>query len=214
MRRAPAGSGAAPTWPAVGSSGCWPPRTSWRGSGPFLTAAAAWDGLAAELHVTAASYHSVISGLASSWTGPASASMVGAVAPYVARMQAYPHIRHQDLVLAHRPAPLFHQVAQQLELGAGEVQHGAGPAHHTAVGVQHQIADLQGRRHPSAPARHGAHPGDQLGYVERLDHVVVRTGIEAAQPVRERVPGGEQDDGSRMLHTVRGIGYRLSAAQP
>ncbi|TVS88234.1 PPE family protein [Mycobacterium helveticum] len=56
------------------------------GSGPLLTAAAAWDGLAAELRVTAASCDSVLSGLVSSWTGPASASMVGAVAPYVAWM--------------------------------------------------------------------------------------------------------------------------------
>lgn len=56
------------------------------GSSPLLTAAAAWDGLAAELRVTAASYDSVISGLAGSWTGPAAASMVAAAAPYVAWM--------------------------------------------------------------------------------------------------------------------------------
>ncbi|MEY8014637.1 PPE family protein [Mycobacterium servetii] len=56
------------------------------GSSPLLTAAAAWDGLAAELRVTAASYDSAISGLMGSWTGPASASMVAAAAPYVAWM--------------------------------------------------------------------------------------------------------------------------------
>jgi PPE-repeat protein len=54
------------------------------GSGPLLAAAAAWDGLAAELHSTAASYSLVISGLtADSWSGPASISMAAAAAPYV-----------------------------------------------------------------------------------------------------------------------------------
>jgi PPE-repeat protein len=54
------------------------------GSGPLLAAAAAWDGLAIELHSTAASYETVMSGLASEWHGPSSASMAAAVAPYVA----------------------------------------------------------------------------------------------------------------------------------
>jgi PPE-repeat protein len=54
------------------------------GSAPMLAAAAAWDGLAAELRSTAASYQSVISALTSEgWLGPASASMAAAVAPYV-----------------------------------------------------------------------------------------------------------------------------------
>jgi PPE-repeat protein len=56
------------------------------GAGPMLTAAAAWDGLAAQLHFTAASYSSVISGLAAGWRGPSSATMVAAVAPYTAWM--------------------------------------------------------------------------------------------------------------------------------
>jgi PPE-repeat protein len=54
------------------------------GSGPMLAAAAAWDGLAGELHATAASYGSVISGLTGGpWLGPASASMAAAAAPYL-----------------------------------------------------------------------------------------------------------------------------------
>jgi PPE-repeat protein len=56
------------------------------GAGPMLSAAAAWDGLAAELHSTAASYGSVISGLAAGWRGPSSATMAAAVAPYTAWM--------------------------------------------------------------------------------------------------------------------------------
>jgi len=56
------------------------------GSGPMLVAAAAWDGLAIELHSTAASYGTVISGLAAAWQGPSSVTMAAAVAPYRAWM--------------------------------------------------------------------------------------------------------------------------------
>jgi PPE-repeat protein len=54
------------------------------GSGPMVAAATAWDGLAAELQSTSASYESVISELSGgSWLGPSSASMAAAAAPYV-----------------------------------------------------------------------------------------------------------------------------------
>lgn len=44
------------------------------GSGPLLSASAAWNGLAAELSATAATYESVLTGLsAEGWIGPASA---------------------------------------------------------------------------------------------------------------------------------------------
>lgn len=58
------------------------------GSGPMLTAAETWDGLAAELHSTADSYSSVISGLTTAWLGPASANMAAAAAPYAAWLTA------------------------------------------------------------------------------------------------------------------------------
>ena len=54
------------------------------GTGPILAAATAWDGLAAELQSTAASYGSVISELSGGpWLGPSSASMAAAAAPYM-----------------------------------------------------------------------------------------------------------------------------------
>jgi PPE-repeat protein len=57
------------------------------GSGPMLAAAAAWDGLAAELYSAATAYQSVVSGLtAGPWLGPSSASMAAAAARYVAWM--------------------------------------------------------------------------------------------------------------------------------
>ncbi|MBV8291279.1 MAG: PPE family protein, partial [Mycobacterium sp.] len=58
------------------------------GAGPMLAAATAWDGLAAQLQSTAASYSSVISGLAAGWQGPSSAAMAAAAAPYTAWMSA------------------------------------------------------------------------------------------------------------------------------
>src|SRR5947209_7286676 len=55
------------------------------GSGSMMAAAAAWDGLAAELSSTATGYTSVITELTSSpWLGPASRSMVAAATPYIA----------------------------------------------------------------------------------------------------------------------------------
>jgi PPE-repeat protein len=57
------------------------------GSGPLLTAAAAWDGLSAELYSTAASYRAVISALTGDvWLGPSSISMAAATATYTAWM--------------------------------------------------------------------------------------------------------------------------------
>src|SRR6201987_3936036 len=57
------------------------------GSGSMITAAAGWQGLAADLRSQAASYSSVVSGLTSDgWRGPASASMAAAAAPYAAWM--------------------------------------------------------------------------------------------------------------------------------
>ena len=58
------------------------------GSGSMLAAGAAWDGLAAELRSTAASYSSVISGLTTAWLGSSSASMAAAAAPYAAWLNA------------------------------------------------------------------------------------------------------------------------------
>lgn len=54
------------------------------GSGPMVAAAAAWDGLAAQLHSTATAYQSVIASLiGEGWLGPSSATMAAAVTPYV-----------------------------------------------------------------------------------------------------------------------------------
>lgn len=52
------------------------------GPGPLLAAAAAWAGLAGELHSAAAAYRSVIADLSGSWHGPSAMSMAVAATPY------------------------------------------------------------------------------------------------------------------------------------
>jgi len=54
------------------------------GSGPLVAAAAAWDGLAAELQSTASSYEAAISELGASWQGPAFDAAAAAASPYAA----------------------------------------------------------------------------------------------------------------------------------
>jgi PPE-repeat protein len=56
------------------------------GSGPLVAAAAAWDGLAAELSAAATSYQLTVSELTGAWVGPSSMSMAAAAAPYLAWM--------------------------------------------------------------------------------------------------------------------------------
>lgn len=59
------------------------------GSGPLMSAASAWGGLAAELEASAAAAQLVISELAGEeWTGPASAAMTSAVTPFLAWLHA------------------------------------------------------------------------------------------------------------------------------
>ena len=59
------------------------------GSGPLLSAAAAWDAVAAEVESAAAGYSSRVSGLTGlAWFGPSSLAMSAAAAPYVAWLQA------------------------------------------------------------------------------------------------------------------------------
>src|SRR5690625_5173694 len=59
------------------------------GSGSILAAAAAWDGLAADLHATAAGYESVVAGLTGGpWLGPAATAMAAAIGPDVTWLKA------------------------------------------------------------------------------------------------------------------------------
>ncbi len=59
------------------------------GSGPLVAAAAAWDGLAAELNIAATSYRAAVSELTGGpWIGPSSTTMAAAVTPYMTWMSS------------------------------------------------------------------------------------------------------------------------------
>ena len=77
------------------------------GSGSMVAAAAAWDGLAAQLHSTAASYSSVISGLTAGWQGASSAAMAAAAAPYAAWISAAAAAAEQAAAQARAAASAY-----------------------------------------------------------------------------------------------------------
>src|SRR2546425_1169536 len=52
-------------------------------------------------------------------------------------------------------------------------------------------------RGATGPALQGSDASQQLAEVERLDEIVVRPAVEAADPVGRRVPGGEHEDRGR-----------------
>uniref|UniRef100_UPI0031CEB01B PPE family protein n=1 Tax=Mycobacterium sp. TaxID=1785 RepID=UPI0031CEB01B len=77
------------------------------GSGPIMSAAAAWDALAAELSWAARSYDSAIVGLVDSWHGPTSLAMAAAAAPYVAWLSATATQAEQAAAQARAAAAAF-----------------------------------------------------------------------------------------------------------
>jgi len=81
------------------------------GSGPMLAAAAAWDGLAAELQAAGASYGSLISGLtAGSWLGPVSAVMAASAGLYVTWMRTTA-VRAEQTATQAKAAAAAYEVA-------------------------------------------------------------------------------------------------------
>ena len=58
------------------------------GAGPLLAAAAAWDGLGAELTAVRLGYHAVLTELATTFAGSTATAMTAAAAPYLAWLHA------------------------------------------------------------------------------------------------------------------------------
>jgi PPE-repeat protein len=78
------------------------------GSGSMMAAAAAWDGLAAELSSTATGYTSAITELTGSlWLGPASRSMVAAATPYIAWLSSAATLAEQAGTQARAAAAAY-----------------------------------------------------------------------------------------------------------
>jgi PPE-repeat protein len=77
------------------------------GSGPMLISAAAWDGLAIELHSAATSYGTVIAGLTAGWQGTSSATTAAAAAPYIAWMRDTASQAEQTAIQARAAAAAY-----------------------------------------------------------------------------------------------------------
>ncbi|MGH3960765.1 PPE family protein [Mycobacterium sp.] len=94
--------------------GVFPPEVNsgrmYAGPGPesMVAAAAAWDGLTAELHSAATAYGSVITGLTGeSWQGPSSAAMAAAAAPYAQWLSATAAQAEQSATQARSAAAAY-----------------------------------------------------------------------------------------------------------
>jgi hypothetical protein len=109
-----------------------------------------------------------------------------------------PHLRQQLALGDDRPGPLG-QGQQQVELLAGQVDRPAVQDHRPRLGVEDETADddLPVGRCRGTAAQHRSHPGVQLLGADRLDHVVVRTGIQRGHHVGVPVPGTHDDDRNR-----------------
>lgn len=77
------------------------------GGTTLLVASAGWDSLAVELNSAAGGYESVITTLTTEWTGPTSASMAAAVAPYVVWLRAVAELCEQSAVQATAAAAAY-----------------------------------------------------------------------------------------------------------
>ena len=115
-----------------------------------------------------------------------------------------PHVVEQLLLGDDLSGPR-HEVAQKGELLGCQVEGGAITGGMVAGRVEVQPADFQHRpRTAGVPTQEGADPCAQLVEGERLDQVVVGTGVQPADPVAHGVAGGEhQDPGCDPLHGVR-----------
>jgi PPE-repeat protein len=78
------------------------------GSGPLMAAAAAWDGLGAELATATSGYNSVLSELTNGpWIGPSSQKMLAAVVPYVSWLSVAAGQSEQTAAQARAAAAAF-----------------------------------------------------------------------------------------------------------
>jgi PPE-repeat protein len=77
------------------------------GAGPMLAAAAAWDGLAAELQTVGMGYESVIAELSTGWSGPSAKAMAAAAAPYAKWMNTASAQAEQTAIQAMTAAAAY-----------------------------------------------------------------------------------------------------------
>lgn len=121
------------------------------GSGPMLSAAMAWDGLAVELGSAAESFGSVTSGLVgSSWQGAAAAAMSAAAAPYVSWLNA-------AAVRAGEAALQAKEVVSAFEAARAAMIHPLAVAANRNALVQLVLTNLFGQNAPAIAAAEGSY---------------------------------------------------------
>ena len=100
---------------------------------------------------------------------------VGVVAPH----------RIEQLLAAEHPARMFEEMLEQPELGRAEATTCAVAADAVAGDVHFEvgIGELLAGQRRADPAHHRADPRDQLLGAERLGHIIVGAGLEAADAV-------------------------------
>jgi PPE-repeat protein len=116
------------------------------GSEPMLGAAAAWDGLAAELGAAAQSFSSVTSGLAAdAWQGPASAAMLSTSVQYSSVLGA-------AAAQAQTAAAQAQTIASEFEAALAATVHPAVVAANRNQLVQLVVSNLFGQNAPAIAA--------------------------------------------------------------
>src|SRR4029077_16725363 len=127
--------------------------------------------------------------------------------------------RIEQLTAGEDPAWGAHQHPEQrrLTLGQFDTDTADGAATYGAGHpIQAEPADAQCRATVGS-AQQGRHPGEQFWYFERFDQIVLRAGVEAVDPVRDRPPRGEQQcrgfdiPGSEYGDQLGTVHYRQSA---
>src|ERR1700759_5355609 len=116
------------------------------GSGPMLSAAAAWDGLASELGSAAQSFSSVTSGLAAdAWQGAASAAMLSTAVRYSSVLTA-------AAAQAQTTAAQAQTVASEFEAALAATVHPALVSANRNQLVQLVFSNLFGQNAPAIAA--------------------------------------------------------------
>src|SRR5271157_6575997 len=101
-----------------------------------------------------------------------------------------------------------HEDLQDAEFGAGQRRPLPAYINLPRGRVELDFADLDpGRMADRRPALQRPEPGQQLAEVERLDQVVIRARVQAGDPVRRGVPGGQHQH-------RRGRAVAAAAAEP
>ena len=180
------------------------------GSAPMIEAAAAWDGLAAELNSAAESFSSVTSGLAGqAWQGPASAAMMAAAAPYSGWLSA-------AATQASGAAAQAKAVVSAFESAFAGTVHPAAVAANRSDLVQLVVSNLFGQNAPAIAATESNY--EQMWAADVAAMVGYHGGVSAAATQLTSLPAAlrslpGQLAGAATSNPVTGFLQQLETAQ-